>query len=164
MSDAKPLTGRTVLFCFIGFFGVIAGMNAILVRAATSTFGGVETASAYKASVTFKNELAAARAQAARGWSVTANLQRDATGAAGLDLRIADADGRAPSGLTATARLTHPTDSRRDRVIELVAGIPGAFQGAAEAEAGQWDLVIDLHQGEERAFRSRNRITLPRGH
>ena len=32
------------------------------------------------------------------------------------------------------------------------------------AEAGQWDLVIDLYQGEERAFRSRNRITLPRGH
>jgi len=164
MSDAKPLTGRTVLLCFIGFFGVIFAMNAILVRAATSTFGGVETGSAYKAGVTFKNELAAARAQTARGWSVKAKLQRDAAGAASLDLRVADADGRTPPGLTAMALLTHPTDRRRDRVIDLVAGAPGAFQGATPAEAGQWDLVIDLYQGEERAFRSRNRITLPRSH
>lgn len=43
----RPLTGRTVLLCFIAFFGVVFTANFFLVRAALTTFGGVETESSY---------------------------------------------------------------------------------------------------------------------
>ncbi|MPZ59187.1 MAG: hypothetical protein GEU91_22410 [Rhizobiales bacterium] len=59
----KELTGRAALFCFLGFFGVVIAVNAVMIRAATTTFGGVETASSYKAGLAFKQEIAAARAQ-----------------------------------------------------------------------------------------------------
>ena len=58
----KPpeLTGRTVLVWFVAFFGVVFAVNAILVKAATSTFGGVETTSSYKAGQMFEREVARA--------------------------------------------------------------------------------------------------------
>ena len=51
----KPceLTGKHVLLCLLGFFGVVFAVNAVLVKAATSTFGGVETSSSYKAGLMF---------------------------------------------------------------------------------------------------------------
>ena len=41
-------------------------MNVVMIRAAISTFGGVETAKPYQAGLAFKREIAAARAQEAR--------------------------------------------------------------------------------------------------
>ena len=43
------LTGRIVFVCLVLFFATIAAVNAIMIRAATVTFGGVETANAYQA-------------------------------------------------------------------------------------------------------------------
>ena len=39
----KPLTGRSVLFMLIAFFGLVIAVNIVMVRAAISTFGGVDT-------------------------------------------------------------------------------------------------------------------------
>jgi nitrogen fixation protein FixH len=41
----RKLTGRHVLLGLVAFFGVVFAVNAVLVRAAISTFGGVETVS-----------------------------------------------------------------------------------------------------------------------
>ena len=40
----RELTGRMVLICLVAFFAIVAGVNAVMIRAAVSTFGGVETA------------------------------------------------------------------------------------------------------------------------
>ena len=60
----RELTGRAVLFWLVGFFALVFGVNAVMVKAATSTFGGVETTSSYKAGLKFKDEIAAAERQA----------------------------------------------------------------------------------------------------
>ena len=39
----RPLTGRIVLICLIAFFAVVSIANGIMIRAAVTTFGGVET-------------------------------------------------------------------------------------------------------------------------
>src|SRR5437588_13118204 len=92
MKHPRPLTGRTVLVCLIGFFGTVALANAILIRAAVSTFGGVETSSSYQAGLAFARNAAAARAQDDLHWQVKADVRpsgevivfvidpRDATG------------------------------------------------------------------------------------
>ena len=54
--DGRPpreVTGRMVLVCLVAFFAVVAGVNAVMIRAAVSTFGGVETESAYQAGLAF---------------------------------------------------------------------------------------------------------------
>ncbi|MBX6425921.1 MAG: FixH family protein [Variibacter sp.] len=156
----RPLTGRAVLIWLLAFFGVVIGANAVLIEAAISTFGGVETASAYKAGLAFNGELAAAQRQQALRWTVTGHAERAADGAAVVELRVATAEGVPPAGVTAKATLAHPADARFDRSVDVAEVAPGVFRGAAAVQAGQWDLVIDLFRGEERVFRSRNRVML----
>src|SRR5262245_30122302 len=66
------VTGRMVLAALLGFFGLVAGVNAAMIYAAVSTFGGVETESSYRAGLAFAREAATVAAQDARHWSVTA--------------------------------------------------------------------------------------------
>jgi len=115
----RPLTGRTVLICLIGFFAVVFIANGIMISAAISTFGGVETASSYQAGLAFAREAAAAHAQDDLHWRVTAQV-RHAPGATLVDIEARDSAGRPLAGLTATAQLAHPND-RRAFNLELTA-------------------------------------------
>lgn len=156
----RELTGRTVLFCLLGFFGTILVANVVLIRAATSTFGGVEVDSSYRAGLRFQQELDAVRAQDALHWSVSARLERRAGGQTELSLSVRDRDGAPMSGLEATAHLAHPADARRDHGIALASAGPGLFVGSTDAEAAQWDLVVNLSRDGRDVFRSRSRVQL----
>jgi len=156
----KELTGRAVLFCFLGFFGIIVVMNAVLIRAATTTFGGVETPSAYKVGLAFNREIAAARAQEARHWTVDAKVTRNLQGNAVLAVNVRDRDGAPPVSIALAAKIAHPADTRRDQTLAIRQVAPGSFDGAIHAEPGQWDLVIDISRDGERLFRSKSRVTL----
>src|SRR4051794_24048366 len=49
-ADGRPsreVTGRMVLVGLVAFFAAVAGVNAVMIWAAVSTFGGVETESSY---------------------------------------------------------------------------------------------------------------------
>jgi len=155
---SRPITGRTVLIYFVSFFGVIFAMNFYMVRVAISSFSGVETESAYKAGLTFKNDVAAAQAQDARHWSVEASLQRG--DAPSLIVTARDAQGQTLTGLAPDIRLAHPTDKRRDVPLELVELTPGQFKSLTLMPEGRWDLVIDLKRETETVFRSKSRISL----
>lgn len=156
----REVTGRTVLWWLVGFFLFIFAANAIMVRAAISTFGGVETQSSYKAGLQFGKEAAAAHRQDGLHWQVSGKLTRDKAGATKLDIVARDAKGLALTGLTADARLAHPADSRLDRDIPVRAIGGGDFHGEADVNPGQWELIVDFYRGEERVFRSRSRVTL----
>ncbi|WP_114947705.1 FixH family protein [Microvirga calopogonii] len=154
----RPITGRTVLLYFMSFFGVIFAVNFYMVRVAVSSFSGVETESAYKAGLSFKNDIAAAHAQDALHWTVEAALQHGE--APGIVITARDAQGQALTGLATEIRLAHPTDKRRDVPLEFVEQSPGRFRSLTPMPEGQWDLVIDLKRGEEAVFRSKSRIVL----
>jgi len=155
----RPLTGRTVLICLIGFFAVVFVANGIMIRAAISTFGGVETASSYQAGLAFAREAAAAHAQDELRWQVSAQVRpgRDVTM---VDVVARDSAGRPLSGLTATAHLAHPNDGRADQHVSLSEAAAGQFRGTAAPVLGQWDVIIELSRDGERLFRSRNRVVL----
>lgn len=157
----REITGRMVLIALLAFFAVVAGANGALIYLATSTFGGVEVASSYKAGLTFQDELAAARAQDARRWQVTARLDRGRDDGAEVTVQLRDATGRPIQGVAVAARLNHPADARRDHDVVLSAAGPGVFKGATDATpAAQWDLVIDVTRDGERVFRSKGRVGL----
>jgi nitrogen fixation protein FixH len=156
----RELTGTMVLGMMVGFFAIIFAMNAFMAREAISTFGGVETDSAYRAGQTFERDLAMAKAQDAQHWQVDAKVAPAADGGAVLDIVASDATGAPLRGLAATALFARPTDRRLDRTIAVSEAAPGHFHGSAEILAGQWDLVIDLSRQGERVFRSKNRVIL----
>jgi len=150
-----------VLICLVTFFAVVAGVNGIMIRAAVTTFGGVETESSYKAGLAFAREVAAARSQDNRHWDVRAAVT-PGSDAQKVEVTARDAEGRPVTGLTATVRFNHPTDRRSDVAVDLHGTGPGRFAGQSEALAGQWDLIIELDRDGERVFRSRNRVVLHR--
>jgi nitrogen fixation protein FixH len=160
MRKPREVTGRTVLMCLLGFFGVVFAVNAVMVKAATSTFGGVEVGSSYKAGLKFGMDIADARNQDVQDWKVSGNLTRRGSGDALLELSARDRAGLTLAGLVAHARLIHPADFRRDVAISLNEISAGTFRGAAVAPAGQWDLEIELHRADTRVFRSKSRVVL----
>jgi len=155
----RQVTGRMVLACLIAFFAVVAGANAIMIRAAISTFGGVETSSSYQAGLAYARESRAAHAQDALGWQVKANVHPTA-GMTRIDIDVRDAAGVALTRLQAMARFERPTDRRADQTVALHEDRSGHFRGRAAPITGQWDLIIELSRDGERVFRSRSRVVL----
>ena len=148
-----------VLVGLVAFFAAVAGVNAVMIWAAVSTFGGVETESSYQAGLVFARETAAVAAQDALHWQVKAKVS-GAAGATLVEVVATDAADRPVSGLQAVARLVHPNDKRADHLVVLNEGAPGQFRGHSGTLVGQWDLVIELSREGTRMFRSKNRIFL----
>jgi len=148
-----------VLVGLVAFFAAVAGVNAVMIWAAVSTFGGVETESSYQAGLAFAQETAAVAAQDALHWQVKAKVS-GAAGATLVEVVAADAADRPVSGMQAVARLVHPNDRRADHLVVLNEGAPGQFRGHSGPLVGQWALVIELSREGTRIFRSKNRIFL----
>ena len=159
--EARPLTGRRVFLILACFFGTIASADAFLIISAVRTWSGTQATSAYKAGQLYNGELALARSQDARGWSLNARADLEPDGAVRLTAEARDALGQALTGRAVTAVLQRPTDQRADRQVPLVEGAAGSYVAVVEGVApGQWDLVVDVLEGSERAFRRRTRVVL----
>lgn len=157
---SRPITGWMVLLGLVTFFGVIIGVNGAMIYAALSTFGGVETDSAYQAGRMYENDIAMAQAQDARRWRVEAAVTTLPDGERRLDVVARDATGKPLAGMEASAVFERPVDRRLDRDIAVAEETPGHFRGNADLAQGQWDLVIELSRQGDRLFRSRNRIII----
>ena len=157
----RQLTGRMVLLCLIAFFGTVIGVNLLMMKFAIDTLSGTEVDSAYRASLAYESQIAAARDQDGRNWKIDAHVERRADGAATVRLDARDADGAPLSGLKFSARLQRPTDKRIDRIVEIAESDIGIYRGdATDVLPGQWDLVIEGEARGARLFLSRNRVIL----
>jgi len=154
------VTGRMVLICLVTFFGVVMGVNVIMMTAAIKTFGGLETASSYKAGLDYSREATSSQQQAARGWKVTSRFDHAADGRLRVELSVLDSAMRPLAGYEAHVLLAHPANRRLDHDVEMRPAGAGRYSGEAVVPTGQWDLEIDLARNGERYFRSRERIFL----
>src|SRR4051794_34213623 len=111
----KPLTGGKVFFMLVAFFGVVIGVNLIMMRLAIQTLPGTEVDSAYTASLAYEREITAAHDQNARNWKVDAHIQRGPDGGATLQVEARDHSGKPMSGLKFQGRFERPTDRRADQ-------------------------------------------------
>lgn len=155
----RRITGRMVLFALIGFFGFVMLVNIVMVHAAITTFGGVDTPSSYQAGLAFRAEELEAAAQAARAWDVTARISPTASDTS-IAILVKDHDGRPVAGADVAARLTHPIDERRDVALVVSEEGSGAYSGRGASEPGRWTLDIEISKDGERLFRSRNRVMI----
>ena len=144
----------------VAFFGVVIGVNMVMMRLAIQTLPGTEVDSAYSASLAYEKEIMTARDQNARNWKVDAHVERSGQGGATLQVEARDnwpADvGPEVSGPLRAA----------DRPAGRSAGDPaevgiGIYRGSAEPIApGQWDLVLEGVSSGQRLFLSKNRVLL----
>jgi nitrogen fixation protein FixH len=157
----KPLTGRKVLIMLVAFFGVVIGVNLIMMRLAIQTLPGTEVDSAYSASLAYEKEIVAAHDQNARNWKVDAHVERGGQGEATLQVEARDSNGQPMSGLKFNGRFERPTDRRADLPVVLAEVGLGIYRGSApEIAAGQWDLVLEGVAAGQRMFLSKNRVLL----
>jgi nitrogen fixation protein FixH len=157
----KPLTGRSVFVLLVAFFGVVIGVNLVMMKFAIQTLPGTEVDSAYSASLAYEKEIAAAHEQNMRNWQIDAHVQRGPDGAATLQVEARDNHGRPMSGLKFQGRFERPTDRRADQAVALAETGIGVYRGAASPIApGQWDLVLQGDAAGRRMFLSRNRVLL----
>jgi nitrogen fixation protein FixH len=158
--DGKPFTGRSMLVWLLSFFGVIFAANVALVWLALGSFPGLEVQSSYRAGQEFSQEVAAAAAQAARGWNVNVWARRDGDRTT-VTASFADKAKAPERDLVVTVKLQHPTDSRHDRTLVLAEVRPGVYEAVtAGLNAGSWTLIVDAAAAGERLFRSRNPVIL----
>jgi nitrogen fixation protein FixH len=158
---SKPLTGRKVFFMLVAFFGVVIGVNLVMMRFAIQTLPGTEVDSAYSASLAYGKEIVAAHDQNVRNWKVDARVERSGQGGATLQIEARDNNGRPMSGLKFQGRFERPTDRRADLPVSLAEVGIGIYRGSALAIApGQWDLVLEGVAAGQRMFLSKNRVLL----
>ena len=159
-APAKELTGRKVLAMLVAFFGVVMVVNFFMMKAAISTFGGVDTKSSYEAGRMFESEVAKAEAQAARDWQVDAHLA-PAGQKQELTVTLRDAKGAAVTGVTVQATLAHPVDERKDVAFALAESSPGIYRGQALVPGGVWELNLLVVHATQQLFQSKNRVIVP---
>jgi nitrogen fixation protein FixH len=154
----RGLTGGMVLAMLLGFFGLVMAVNLVMVHAAVSSFGGVETPSSYQAGLNFPAEQAAVAAQDARGWKVEVRVGAGTDAARTVTVTATDAGGHPLAGLAVSAAFAHPVDERRDVAVALAETGAGSYAGSATVVPGQWTLDLAISKDGARLFHSLNRI------
>lgn len=142
MTQPRIITGRTVTWWFIAFFGVVFAVNFTMARFAISSFGGTVVDNSYVASQRYNGWLADARAQAALGWQVSLRRADDGY----VRLSVLGADGQAVGGLRVTAVARQPLGQSQDRPLHFVAAgdAPGRWISDAPLPAGRWQIQLGL--------------------
>lgn len=154
------LTGLHVLLMLVCFFGLVAGVNGVMIHFATSTFRGEVAKKPYEQGLVYNRQIQQARDQAELGWKVDGAVKRDASGKARIEVVARDANGSALTGLQVSATLAAPADKRLDHQTKLLEVRPGAYEGAVDAAKGAWDLGLSAARDGKTLFQSQNRITL----
>jgi nitrogen fixation protein FixH len=143
------------------FFGIVGGVNTVMLRLALATMPGLDARNGYDESQRYNQRIADAEAMGQRGLQVNARLAPAKRGAE-LAVDIASRNGSALVGATVSARLEHPALRSRDLSLDLVETAPGRYAASlAELPAGQWTVMIIVREaaGSAPIFLSRNRVT-----
>lgn len=138
-----PLTGKHFAAIIVSFFAVVIAVNLVMLRAATSTFGGVVVENSYVASQEFNTWLAEAEKEKALGWAASA--QRLGDGRLAVRLSGAPAEG---VSLGAVAR--HPLGRAPDQTLRFTRQADGRFVSDQALPAGRWRLRFEAAAGDKR--------------
>ena len=145
MTEAKPLTGRKVLFILLAAFGVILTANITLLVNAVRTFPGLEVKNSYVASQTFNVR---AQAQAAMGWAHEVDY---ADGTVSLTIL---SDGVSIFPETVSLRIGRPTHGREDTTPVLLRDATGYWFNIALND-GKWFVYVNAETETGETFAQR---------
>lgn len=142
-SQHKAGGGKTILLCFVAFFGLITIVNSIFIYMAIRTNAGVVTDSAYEKGLAYNKILAAARAQP--------SLQEKTTYIDGiLRWELADESGKPLKSGKATALLVRPVKGGYDFLLTLKETAPGVYEARPDFPMqGLWTARLDMQWNDK---------------
>lgn len=145
---SPPLTGGHVLAMLIAFFGVVFAVNGVFVYVAEKTWSGLETTHPFVKGLDYNQEIAEARAQEARGWSVSLAQGRNS-----LTADYRDRSGAALDGLAVTAYFSRAATSRYDSRRDMKPLGAGRYSLALDLPLkGEWILRVEARKAAEKAY------------
>lgn len=151
MSQAGPRKSLWIPYAFLAFFGAVVAANGVMIYFAATTFSGVDERALYKRGTSYNEVLAAARDQAALGW--TADLSHAALGGTvgRLHLRVVDSLGQPVEGAAVVAIAKRPTTAQYDFRFALEPdGAGGYVAEVAWPVPGVWDVKLGVEAGGRR--------------
>ena len=156
------MTGGRTLAILVAFFGITFAVNGVMIYEALSTFGGLETADAYRRGLAYNERIAAAVAQDKLGWQSGLDYEPSLHV---LRFSLRDAGGEPLSGLRVVTRLGRPATDRLDRKLDLEETKPGVYEAmTGDMEPGAWAAQVDVSRpaGANGAaiFQTRRRLWL----
>ena len=151
MTEGTHRKSLWIPYAFVGFFGLVLAANGALIFFATTTFSGLDQANAYQRGLAYNDALAAAREQAALGWTtdlvhtpITASVGR-------LQLSVTDSLAQPVRGALVHAVLERPTNADLDFQVPLEPdGAGGYVAELAWPAIGLWDVSITVEANGRR--------------
>lgn len=148
VKSGGELTGRKVLAWLVGFFVVVASVNAAFIYAGLKTWPGLVSERAYEDGLAYNRTLAAARANAALGWTAKLGFSNGQA-----ILVLTDRDGRAVDGMQVEAVFTRPVGQAAEITVALAGSGGGRYVAAVALPlAGQWDMAVTVDGARDRFF------------
>lgn len=146
MSERTTRKSLWIPWTFVGFFGVVFVVNAVMIWLALTTFTGLDREEPYVRGVGYNDVLAEARRQEALGWQAAVEANR-----ARLAVDVTDRLDRPLRGATVYAELTRPVDAHLDFAADLAAVAPGRYAAPVDWPApGRWDVLVTIEQDGRR--------------
>lgn len=142
-----PFTGRKMALIIVTFFAVIIAVNGTMLTFAVKTFGGLVVGNSYVASQHFNRDIAIAKAQPIRGWSLNVETRADR-----VTLLAKDRDSSPLRALGLTFTIARPTHNRSTITLPLHEIAPGTYEGKATLKPGQWRGTLFTADGQTRSF------------
>lgn len=144
--------------------GIVVIVNAILVYFAVSTWTGLDTVDHYRKGLAYNQALAAADAQAERGWTMAFSFQplaRAGGHGAELSVTFTDREDRPIENLSVEATVVRPTQVGYDVTVPLTHAGDGRYHGhVVLAMPGQWEARVHAKRSAE-TYRANHRLMVP---
>ena len=151
MIAGRPITGRTVLFGMVAFFGVVIAVNLAFVYFALDSWPGLGVEKAYEKGLAYNQTLAAADAQARLGWRSEIEVGRES-----VTVRMLDAEGAPLAGLGVAIDFQRAVAEGHDVHAALRETAPGTYVAdVALPFAGRWNAEVRATAPGERQPRYR---------
>jgi nitrogen fixation protein FixH len=159
MNPARPITGRTVLFGMLAFFGLIFAVNGALIYFAIDSWSGLSTERPFDTARDHDRTLAEAEAQAALGWNSAVALTPDTAGGQTVEVALGDTDGAPLGGLDVELVLRRPARGDMDRRLSLRETTAGRYRGTVALPLpGRWYAEIRVRDADGPRYRMEHEV------
>lgn len=159
--ETGGIGGRHVLAAMLAFFGVIIIADATMIYKAVSTFGGLESANAYRDGLAYNARIARDARQSASGWHDAVEVLPNP---ARVRVSFKGADGQPIENLRIEAVLGRPATNRSDMLLRPQELTPGVFEAPIgdSPAPGTWIATIKAFQAggaaDEPVYQTRRRL------
>ncbi|MGE0500562.1 MAG: FixH family protein [Rhizobiaceae bacterium] len=151
-------TGRHMLLAMLAFFGVIIAVNVTMATLARSSWTGFVVRNSYVASQEFNSKVAAARGQAALGWTARVTLSGGR-----VTVVLADAQGLPVTSTGGIATFHRPSKEAEDLTVVLTPDGVSSLEGFLAVRDGVWVLDATIDAGMAEPWRLTRRVLVRDG-